>query len=231
MKPASFPCAYCKKECLSELLGTYLLVFTGPASIILTVLLPGLQTLEALAFVALAFGGTVAILIFVLGRYSGAVVNPALTVAVEASGLLKRALFLPYLVFQTLGGLLAGVTLRFVFGSIDPGTGLGSTRLAVGLNPIVGVTLEAVGTFALALSALVASARIETRRGQAFLVGATLFLLILLVGPLTGAGFNPARSLGPSLASGQVDNLCVYLSGPFLGALAAGLLFRGFRKR
>jgi glycerol uptake facilitator-like aquaporin len=226
----SFPCANCKTECLSELLGTYLLVFIGPASIVLSALRLGSQTFQALVFTALSFGATVTILILLLGKYSGTIINPALTTAVETAGLLKRGLFLPFLLFQTLGGLLAGLTLQFALGPVDPGTGLGSTKLAVGQSPTVGILLEAIGTFTLASSALIASTKIKTPRNQAILVGSTLFVLILLIGPFTGAGFNPARSLGPSLASGYLDNLYVYLAGPIIGASAAGLLFRGFRK-
>ncbi|MGI0084771.1 MAG: aquaporin [Nitrososphaerales archaeon] len=61
---------------------------------------------------------------------------------------------------------------------------------------------------------------------QAFLVGATLFVLIFLLGPLTGAGLNPARTIGPALASGYTENLYVYFVGPIVGAVLAGLLFR-----
>lgn len=226
----NFPCSDCKTECFSELFGTYLLVLLGPASIILSELRLGSQSLQGLVFVSFTFAGMVAILILLLGKYSGAIINPALTAAVETAGFLKKGLFLPLLLFQTLGGLLAGLTLQFALGPIDPGTCLGSTKLAVGLSPIMGVLLEARGTFALASSALIASTKIKTRRNQAILVGTTLFVLILLIGPFTGAGFNPARSLGPSLASGYLDNLYVYLAGPIIGGSAAGLLFRGVRK-
>ena len=228
--PPKFPCSDCKTECFSELLGTYLLVLIGPTSIILTALYLGTKATQTLIIVSLTFGATVAILILLLGKYSGAIINPALTAAVETAGLLRRGLFLPLLISQTLGGLLAGFTLRFVLGPVDPGTRLGSTTLAVGLSPIMGVLLEAIGTFTMATSALIVSTKIKTRRNQAILVGATLFILILLIGPFTGAGFNPARSLGPALASGNPDNLYVYLAGTMMGASTAGLLFRRVRK-
>jgi MIP family channel proteins len=225
---SSFPCAGCKKECLSELVGTYILVFIGPASIVLLSLI-SLSGLGALALVALAFGGTVALMILAFGKHSGSVINPAVTVAVASARLLKKDLIIPYLFFQVLGGILAGLTLRLVFLSALNSTYLGSTQLATGMSPMLGLAFESVGTFVLASSALIASTRIKKHRYQALFVGTTLSILILFIGPLTGAGFNPARSLGPSIASGYFTNLYVYFIGPLVGALAAGLVFRVLR--
>jgi MIP family channel proteins len=225
---SSFPCSNCKKECFAELLGTYTLVLIGPASVILLSFV-SLARFDALALVALAFGGTVALMILVLGKQSGSVINPALTLAVASAKLLRRDLIVPYIFFQLVGGILAGLTLRFVFLSSINTTELGSTKLASGINPVAGIVLESVGTFILASSALVASTRIKKTKYQALFVGTTLSMLILFIGPLTGAGFNPARSLGPSLSSGYFTNLYVYFIGPVLGALAAGLVFRMVR--
>lgn len=101
--------------------------------------------------------------------------------------------------------------------------------LASGISPFQGILLEAIGTFILTVSALFASAQIKNRRYQALLVGSTLFVLILVMGSLTGASLNPARSLGPSLASGYLQNLYVYFVGPLMGAAIAGLVFRRIR--
>lgn len=228
MPSSSFPCSNCKKECLSELVGTYALVVIGPTAVILLSLI-SISKFDALALIALTFGGTVSLIILALGKHSGSVINPALTLAVASARLLKRDLIIPYLVFQTLGGILAGLTLRFLFLSSVSTTYLGSTALASGISPVLGILFEFIGTFILASSALVASTRIKNPKYQALLVGFTLFVLILIIGPLTGAGFNPARSLGPSLASGYFSNFYVYLIGPVMGALTAGLLFRVVR--
>ena len=136
---------------------------------------------------------------------------------------------IPYLLFQTAGGMLAGLTLRIIFGPQGDGASLGSTKLVTSVSPLTGIGLEALGTFILAVSALAATAWIGRAVLQAIAVGGTLTVLILFIGPLTGAGFNPARSLGPALASGYFSNLYVYVIGPLLGALLAGLLFREIR--
>lgn len=226
-----YPCAECKKECLSELLGTYLLVLLGPASIILASALPGLNALGALASIAFAFGGTVTTVILLFGKYSGAHVNPAITLAHSIARIMRQGLFVPYLLFQLVGGLLAGFTLKWVFGSMGSPSSLGSTKLASSISPSAGIVLELIGTFILSMSALVASSRIHNPLKQGLLVGTTLSVLIFFVGPATGAGFNPARSLGPAVASGYFANQYIYWVGPLTGACLAGLIFGIIRRR
>lgn len=219
-----FTLAYAKK-CLSELLGTFILVFVGPASVVVASMAPGISSVEQLTLVALVFGATVASIIILFGGHSGAHVNPAITVASALAGTHRKELVLPYVVFQILGGLLAGLSLRIVFSGLASSAYLGSTRLAGGISPSEGVFLEILGTFVLALSALSAGHFLKSRPAQAALVGSTLFLLIIAIGPLTGASFNPARSLGPALFSGYLSGQLVYWVGPLVGAGLAGLLF------
>jgi aquaporin-4 len=76
---------------------------------------------------------------------------------------------------------------------------------------------------------LSASSFVKSQVSQALLVGGTLFVLIVLVGPLTGASFNPARSLGPSVFSGHLGGQLVYYIGPVAGAALAGLAFGAVR--
>jgi glycerol uptake facilitator-like aquaporin len=179
--------------------------------------------------VALTFGVCVSVIILLIGEHSGAVINPALTLAAASARLLRLNLVIPYLLFQAAGGILAGLTLRIVFSPLVDTTSLGSTKLAASVGPMMGIGIEALGTFILAVSALSATAWISRAPLQALTVGATLTILILFIGPLTGAGLNPARSLGPALATGYLSNLYVYIVGPFVGALLAGLLFRLIR--
>jgi MIP family channel proteins len=213
-------------RCLSELLGTYLLVLIGPGTVVLVSLVQGTISFEGFIVIGFAFGGTVALIILLLGRISGAHINPAITLAHTVVGKTSRDMFVPYLSSQFLGALLGALTLKLIFGSTGSTADLGTTKLASGISAPAGILLETAGTFLLAMSGFVASSRIHKKSGEALLIGTTLFLLILALGPLTGASLNPARSLGPAIASGYLTNLYVYWIGPLAGGLIAGLLFR-----
>ena len=116
--------------------------------------------------------------------------------------------------------------MKLIFSQYGSPADLGATRLGIGVSPLVGILLETAGTFVLAMSGFLASIRIHKKPGEAALIGSTLFVIILLLGPLTNASLNPARSLGPALASGYLINLYVYFIGPLAGGLIAGFVFR-----
>ena len=181
----------------------------------------------AIVFVAGVFGVTVALVIFLLGKHSGAHINPAVTLAHALVKKIRTDKILPYLFFQALGAIVAAFTLRafFLNRAVFPAD-LGSTELAPGVLPMLGIIYEAIGTFLLCSAALIATFYVKRPIRHASLVGGTLFVLILAVGEVTGASFNPARSIGPALSSGHWANIYVYLAGPFLGALLSAIPFR-----
>ena len=186
-----------------------------------------IQGFAALLFVAGIFGGTVMLAILILGKHSGAHINPAVTIAHAFARRTRSDLVVPYICFQGLGAVVAALTLRLFFlnQTILP-SDLGSTELARGVDPLYGIAIEAIGTFLLCSAALSATFYVRKRIKQAALVGGTLFFLILLFGPLTGASFNPARSFGPALWSWHWAGEYVYLVGPFVGAVLAALFFK-----
>ncbi len=139
-------------------------------------------------------------------------------------------MFLPYVSFQLLGGLLGAFTVKLVFSQFGSSVDLGTTKLASGVSVPVGILLETGGTFVLATSGFLASLKIHKKPGEATLIGSTLFVIILALGPLTNASLNPARSLGPALASGYLTNLYVYWIGPLAGGLIAGLVYKFFER-
>jgi glycerol uptake facilitator-like aquaporin len=57
-------------------------------------------------------------------------------------------------------------------------------------------------------------------------IGGALGLAVMVFGPATGAGLNPARWLGPALVSGSYPDFWVFILGPVAGALLAALGYR-----
>lgn len=56
-------------------------------------------------------------------------------------------------------------------------------------------------------------------KAAALAIGGTVLLDAMFGGPISGASMNPARSLGPALASGTWPHLWIYIAGPLIGAV------------
>jgi glycerol uptake facilitator-like aquaporin len=87
--------------------------------------------------------------------------------------------------------------------------------------------IEAV--FAFFLVTVVLATAVAGRAGNLapLAIGTTLTLYIMMGGPLTGDPFDPARALGPMIATGDVGNAWLYLAAPNVGALAAAIVHVG----
>jgi MIP family channel proteins len=201
---------------LAEFIGTFALIFIGAGAGAL-----GQATLVGVAF---AHGLVVLAFAYAYGHISGTHINPAVTIGVWAAGKIDTARAFSYVFFQLLGGVVAAFTLSWVLGSRQGN--LGATLLADGVSPAVGVVLEAILTFFLVNTVLNAAVSGKAGNMAGAAIGLTLTLGILMGGPLTGGSLNPARSLGPAVASGNFANLWVYFVGPILGGVAAGLLYK-----
>jgi glycerol uptake facilitator protein len=208
----------------AELLGTMFLVFFGAAAVT--------AAAGGLTGVALAHGLALAVAIWAFGTVSGAFVNPAVTIAIALRGRLSWADAAMYLVAQAVGGFLAALLVWAVYGNAGIGRGLGTTHLAAGVTVAGGLVAEAVGTVLLMTAVYVLAVRERAPVGFAGLgIGFALVAGILAVGPLTGASFNPARTLGPELVltigGGNADwsHVWVYLVGPLAGAALAAYTY------
>lgn len=176
------------------------------------------------------YGGVVAAAILAFGKISGAPINPAVLFGALVLGDQRPRDVASYLAAEVAAAIAAGLALRVFFTAGPSSAYLGSTSLAPGVDPLAGVAIEAAGTFVLALTAYSCPRLSSSVVGQAAIVGTVLFLLIVVLGPLTSCSLNPARSLGPALAAGYFDNLWVYFAGPLAGAGVAGAVARRIKR-
>jgi len=156
-------------------------------------------------------------LIFSFSGISGAHINPAVTLAFIARGVfpLKRAL--AYWLSQFAGAIVAGLALVAIFGTAARH---GATHVGLGLSQFAGLASEAVLTAILALVILGTSEEeAVVGKNAAIAVGFTVAACGLFAGPISGASMNPARSLGPAIASLTFVDWWIYLVGPVIGAL------------
>ncbi len=248
------------RQVAGEALGTFVLVLFGCGSVAVSVLFGALQ---GLLQVALVWGIGVTLAIYLTRHLSCAHLNPAVSLAMVVSGRMAPRSLVPYVLSQVGGAFAAGAVLYLLFGpsiaAWEAAQGIvrgapESVRSAMMFgeyypNPastaVVGLPLamaaEALGTFLLVLMIFALTEGCNVGRPDDALapvfIGLTVSAVICLVAPLTQAGLNPARDLGPRLVSwiagwgeaafpDRVGGFFhVYILAPLLGGTAAARLF------
>ena len=198
---------------LAEFIGTYALVLFGCGSIILS----DLENFPSV-LIPLIFGLTITIFVYLLGRFSGAHFNPAVTIGfvLNKEIPIKDSIF--YITTQILGACLASQTHEIVFGRTH---NFGVTTLSV--NTTQGFFMEALCTGLLMFVILLVTRKENNIYGIA--IGGTVFISALLIGDYTGGSLNPARSLGPALISGDIKDILFYIFAPITGSMISTRLY------
>jgi len=248
------------RELIGEALGTFVLVLFGCGSVAVSVLFDAHQGLMQ---VALAWGIGVTLAIYLTRHMSCAHLNPVVSLAMVVSGRMSAGRMPVYLGAQFAGAVLAGLSLcalfapsitayetahgiargatesvktARIFGEYYPNPG---AKAVVSLSLAIGA--EALGTFLLVLMIFALTEGCNVGRPDNALapvfIGLTVTSIICHIAPLTQAGLNPARDLGPRLVAwlmGWGDAAFphrvggffhVYILAPMLGGAVASLFF------
>ncbi len=238
---------------LSELVGTAMLVLLG-CGVVANVVLKGTKGFGG-GFLMINFGWGLAVFAGVIvSIYSGAHINPAVTLGLLAQDLVKGneydwALLPMYLAGQFLGAFLGAVLCWLAYKQHfdveeDPGAKLGTFSTGPALRSTGwNLITEIIGTFVLVFVVIAfgvqnGDADASVPAGLASLGALPVALLVVGIGASlggpTGYAINPARDLGPRIAhavlpirgkgSSDWGYSWIPVVGPVVGGVLAGLL-------
>lgn len=202
-----------------------------------------------------AWGLGVMLGVYVAARLSGAHLNPAVTLGLATYRGFPWRKVLPYWVAQFFGAFTAALLVRWNYSEVlaraDPGhtiktqtvfstlPGNGST--AFGVHELGAFRDQIIGTAILLIVILAITDVLNTPPGAnigPFIVGLAVVAIGMAWGTDDGYAINPARDLGPRLASyitgyhhawrDQFGNLIFWvpIAGPLVGALIGGLIYK-----
>ena len=203
-----------KQSLISEFIGTFSLVFFGCGSIILS----EISNFNS-EYIPFIFGCTIAIFIYIFGKYSGAHFNPAVTIGFFINKEISAKDGVLYICIQILSALSASLLHSVVFTEQHS---FGTTTIST--TYISGSVAEVLCTAFLMLVILLVTRNDNRIYGLA--IGGAVTVSALLIGDMTGASLNPARSFGPMLLYGNINELWFYIVTPICGAVGITKLYK-----
>ena len=242
-------------ECLSEFLGTALLLFFG-AGCVAALVLAGVNMGQW--EISIVWGLGVSIAIYITGGVSGAHINPAVTLALMTFRGFDKKKVIPYIIAQMLGAFSGAGLVYFLYknlfvvydkahgivrGSVESlsTAGIFSTYPHPQIDNFQAFIVEVVITAVLMMTIFaVGDDQNGAPKGHtsAILVGIVIAVIGASMGPLTGFAMNPARDFGPKLFAfvagwgnvaftGGLSNpyFWVPILGPIVGAQVGGLVY------
>ena len=210
------------RRAAAEGIAAFALVFAGCGAIVADAVYGGLGATG----IALVFGLVIAVMIYATGHLSGAHINPAVTIAFTLTRHFPRRDAATYIGAQLLGALAGALALLAIWPS-QPGR-LGVTLPSVGVGSAL--VYEVIMTaFLMFVIIAVATDTRAVGSAAALAIGGTVALDATFGGPVTGASMNPARSIGPALATGDLTDLWIYIAGPLIGAALGAMAYQLIR--
>jgi aquaporin Z len=197
---------------ITELLGTFFLVFTVGCTVVGN---------GAGALAPLAIGSALMVMIFAGGHISGAHYNPAVTLGVWLRGKCETKDVPGYMVAQIVGAMLAAFAVKYLRA--------GAVIATMSPETVPALLAEFLFTFALVFVVLnVATAK--NTSGNSFYglaIGFTVMTGAFAVGDISGGVFNPAVAIGISMMGlASWANIWIYFVAQFAAGVAAALCFR-----
>jgi glycerol uptake facilitator protein len=224
------------QKLLAEAFGTGFLIFIGVGSVPATFMLAKSGhhafTMADLGVISFAFAMVVIAMVYTLGHISGCHINPAVTVALAATGKFPWKQVPAYVIAQIIGATIGGFVIAGVLGSQAKDLGLGVATF----NPDTvsyarAIFAEGVGTFLLVFVVFGVIDRRAPAGWAGLAIGFVVFAAIIVVAPATAASINPARTFGPMVAlqafGGSVlwSQLPAYWIGEFVGGTLAAFAY------
>ena len=217
---------------LAELVGTFLLVLF--VALIVSVYARGGISTPEFAVIGLLHAFVLMMLISTLGGVSGAHFNPAVTLGLAAARKIRPGEAVVYVGMQVVGAIAGAALAKLALDELPGGPNLGNVSVSSLLagKTLLGALCELIGTFALVWAIMGVAVNPRANADWAgWVIGATLGFGVLVFAPLTGAGLNPARSLGPAIIEGEFIGgfgkfVVVYIVGPGLGGLLAAIGYK-----
>jgi MIP family channel proteins len=220
------------KSILGEFFGSLLFLFISITSVSYTVEAGGAKA-ELFNSIAMTFGFSIMVLVYIFASISGANINPSVSLSLVTMNQLSVIKGASYVVAQLLGGTVGTGLARYVGGNAYDALGNGAINsVADGVDIGQAFIGEMIMTSLLCITVLAASDPVVTKKFNhnsailPFSIGMSVFLGHQCLIPLTNCSINPMRSFATSLVAGKWEDQWLFWCAPLTGSLLATVLWK-----
>lgn len=226
---------------LAELIGTMLLIILGDGVVANVVLKKTKGNSSGWIVITTGWALAVAIPAAIFTSVSGALFNPALTIALAIVGQFTWSQVIPYIIAQLLGAFLGAVVVYITYYNHFEETEDQNSKLGVFCtipeieDHKINFLTEFIGTFALTFAVLGIGAQNIDYGVKVIIIGCLIWAIGLSLGGPTGYAINPARDFGPRLAhfllpiprkgSSKWEYAWIPIVAPIIGAICGALVY------
>jgi glycerol uptake facilitator protein len=191
----------------AEIIGTAILILLGDGVVAGVLLAQSKAQNSGWIVITLGWGMAVAMAVYAVGQFSGAHLNPAVTVGLAVQGSTDWGDVPEYFIGEFAGAMIGATLVWLAYSNHwrateDPGLKLAVFSTAPAIrNTVANIITELIGTFLLVFGVLAI-----TDEGNALtsglaplLIGFLVLAIGLSLGGPTGYAINPARDLGPRI--------------------------------
>ena len=226
---------------LAELIGTMLLIILGDGVVANVVLKKTKGNSSGWIVITTGWALAVAIPAAIFTSVSGALFNPALTIALAIVGQFTWSQVIPYIIAQLLGAFLGAVVVYITYYNHFEETEDQNSKVGVFCtipeieDHKINFLTEFIGTFVLTFAVLGIGAQNIDYGVKVIIIGCLIWAIGLSLGGPTGYAINPARDFGPRLAhfllpiprkgSSKWEYAWIPIVAPIIGAICGALVY------
>lgn len=163
---------------------------------------------------------------------SGSHINPAVTLSFFRLGKMCHWDLIFYILFQIIGGTVAVYTMQWLMGDILTTAPVNSVATVPGkAGAWPAAMIELVIAFITMTMVLFTSHHPKWKTYTRIIAACFVCLWVIMAGPISGFGMNPARSFASALPANIWTSFWIYLFMPVVGMLAAVEYFLVIERR